>query len=156
MTEKKRNTLIFMLLSSIADVLMTLVIIAALCVLVTFVLKMVHVNNGQVYIFSWMACFIAGIVIAVIVFARVCSHVIERFNLVDKLDERALGKYLPNGKRIQYADSTESSGQPKKRKTVMPDSVLPKDEADPWNLREPSAPPSHSDASTEQPSVQHE
>ena len=125
---KKTYTILFTLVSTIINIIVTLAIILALAIVFTLLLnKVFHVQNGSVYMMVWMFCFIGGMIINLMLFAKVTNWVIKKFNLGDKLDPRFTGRKLPNGQKV---------AEDKKEKEVfkgnMPSSVLPKEEKDPW------------------------
>lgn len=125
---KKGNTILFTLISTVANIIMTLLIIMVLCLLSFVIMNFgFKIHNGQAYQIVWMACFLGGLVLGMFLFAKICGYVIEKFNLDKKMDAHVVGKYLPGGKKARY----ESSDEEPKHKTVMPASVLPKE--DKWN-----------------------
>lgn len=127
---KKANTLLFTLISTVANIIMTLAIILILC-LISFLImnNMLHIKNAQLYTVVWMFCFLGGMVLGMFLFTKLCGIVINKFDLESKLDSRLLGKYIPGGKKGAVQEKEEP-----KQKTVMPSSVLGK--KDTWGEEE--------------------
>lgn len=122
---KRTFTIIFTIVSTLLNFIFTALVIVALAALATVVEnRLLNISDGQVYIITWMFCFIAGMVLSIFLFSKISTAVIEKFNLASKLDEKIIGKTLPNGKRNQAAYDAEAA----KPKTILPDSVLEKDE----------------------------
>lgn len=122
---KKTYTLIFTIVSTILNFIFTALVICAIAALATVVEnRILHITDGQVYIITWMISFIAGMVLSIFLFSKITSFVVDKFNLTSKLDEKFVGKTLPNGRRNQAAYDAEAS----KPKTVLPDSVLDNEE----------------------------
>ena len=119
---KKTFTVLFTLVSTVANVLLTLLTILVLLLLSTVILVRLLHQEGEVVMIAWMVCFIAGMVISMFGFARLTSLVIAKFHLEDKLEPHLLKK--------KAATNRGADGKPK---TVLPDSVLPKeDDRDTW------------------------
>ncbi|MBQ5492070.1 MAG: hypothetical protein IIT68_08470 [Treponema sp.] len=119
---KRQNTFIFTFIASILNIIMALVIAGALIFGFTFLLaKVLHVQNGTVYVAVWMVCLIAAIALDMSLFGKVCGAVIDKW-FYDKLDETLLGKYLPSKRKERGEPQAESF------KSVMPDSVKPKED----------------------------
>ncbi|HBB43309.1 MAG TPA: hypothetical protein DEO40_08410 [Treponema sp.] len=129
---KKTYTALFTIISTIVNIVMTLAIILALIILSSIVyFKLLGKQEpNSVILVVWMVCFFAGLVIGMILFTKICTWVIDRFNLASKLDSRALGHYLPAGKKAEAAMKNE----PEKPKTNMPASSLPQE--DTWGQSE--------------------
>ena len=127
---KKTFTTLFTILSTLINILFTLIVIALLIIAATLILnKGIKCTNGQVYMIVYMFCFLGGMVLNMFIFGKVSGWVIEKFDLASKLDERMLGKTLPNGKPNKAAYRAEAE-KAEKPKTNMPDSV--KEEDDGW------------------------
>lgn len=123
---KKSNTIIFTLVSTVLNILMTLLIIIALCLLSFVVMNYIFkIHNGQAYQIVWMICFLGGMVLGMFLFVKICGWVIDKFHLADKMDAHIVGKYLPGGKKVQTSNDEEEEP---KQKTVMPSSVLKKED----------------------------
>lgn|SRR5574344_349776 len=117
---KKGNTVLFTIISTICNILMTLVIIAALSLLAIVIMnRVIKTTNGTVYQVVLMICFLGGMVLSMFLFVKLTGWVIKKFNMESKLDPKLLGRYVPNAK------TTEKEEKPV-QKTVMPASVLRK------------------------------
>ena len=133
---KRTYTAIFTIISTIVNIFMTMLIILALISLSSLVLsRVLHIQNGQAYIITWMLCFLVGLIAGMFIFARLSNWVIAHFKMESKLDARFLGRYLPTGKKNQFYAQEE-----KKPKTNLPASALPRDEEDEWEKEAQNAP----------------
>ncbi len=110
--DKKTFTVLFTIVSSIANIIFTLLVIFILLVLSTLVLVKGLKIEGEIVMVAWMICFIAGMIISMFGFTKLTSLVIQKFHLEDKLSKNR----NPNAQKKE------------RPKTVMPDSVLPKAE----------------------------
>ncbi len=116
---KRQYTFWFTFVSSIANIIISGLIMAALILLSTLLMnKVFHIQNGSAYMAVWMVCFIAGIILGMLIFSKLCALVIDRW-FFDKLDDSILGKYLPSHRKDR------GERQAEKTKTNMPSSVLP-------------------------------
>ena len=121
---KKNFTLLFLAAATIINIVMTLVIIIALIVLSMLVIRvLLNIQDPLVAMVAWMICFIAGIVLDMIVYSKLMNYVITKFNLDDKLDPRMMGK------RGAAAYAKEQAAKPK---TVLPKSALGDETEDTW------------------------
>ena len=121
---KKQFSFLFTVISTLVNIVISLAIIVALIVLTSLVLsKAVGVKNGNVYMVVWMLCFVAGIILGMIIFSKLCTFAIDRW-FYDKLDKKIIGRYTPKNSsgRTERSQRNESD----KPKTNMPDSVKPK------------------------------
>ncbi len=128
---KKTFSAIFMVGATIFNFVVTAAIIAVLFLLFAFLqFRVFHVQNPTLFMALVMLSFLSGIVLGLVIYTKTLPWVILRFNLSDKLDERLLGRYLPNGKKNPYY----KAGKARKTTTTnLPKSVLPKeDDVDEW------------------------
>lgn len=127
--KKQTYTALFTIISTILNIFMTLAIIFVLISLSSlFLSRILGVTSGQVYVITWMLCFLLGLIAGMFAFARISNWVIDHFKLASKLDPRLLGKYLPNGKK----NPSYTQEEEKKPKTNLPASALPHDDDDVW------------------------
>ena len=128
---KKANTVVFTIVSTICNILMTLLIIGAICLLAIAIMsRVIKTTNGTVYQVVLMICFLGGMVLSMFLFVKLTGWVITKFNMESKLDAKLLGRYVPNAK------ATDKEEKPV-QKTVMPASVLRK--KDTWGEEDISA-----------------
>ncbi len=121
---KKQFTLLFLLVATIVNIVMTVAIIVALIVLSMLIIRfLLHIEDPSIVMIAWMICFIGGIVLDMFVYSKLVNYIIIRFKLDDKLDPRMMGK-----KGAAVAAKEKES----KPKTVLPKSVLGTEEEDTW------------------------
>lgn len=121
---KKTYTVLFTIVSTIINILCTLIVIAAFMALATLLLnKVIKCTNGQVYMVVYMFCFLGGMVLNIFLFSKASAFFIKKFNLSDKLDPRLMGRTLPGGKKNDAYKEDDN-----KFKSKMPDSVLEKED----------------------------
>jgi len=125
---KKLNTVLFILVSTIVNVVVLLLLIAMLIALSTLIIAKVFnaADNGNVIVVTYTLCFVVAMVGNMILSAKVSSWVISHYHLEDKLESSLLKK---GGKGSNKNTSTEQKEE--KKKTRLPDSVLINDE-DTW------------------------
>ena len=119
---KKTYTVLFTIVSTIANIILTFLIIALLLLGVSaFYFKVLgKTTPGTGLAILWMISFVAGLILGMFLFSKLGSWVIDRFNLATKLDPKILGKYLPSGKKnLEYIKEMQ-----KKPKTNIPRSTL--------------------------------
>lgn len=121
---KKAFTTVFTIVSTIANIIMTFLIIGLLLLgSGAFYFKVLKKDApGTGLAIMWMVCFVAGLVAGMILFNKIGSWVIDHFNLAEKLDPKIVGKYLPNGKKNPVYK------EPEKTVTNIPKSNLAVDE----------------------------
>lgn len=123
---KKNFSLLFLLVATVLNIVMTLLVVVTLVVIAMVVIKYVLRMDGQsaaaAISIVCTICFIAGIVLDMIVYAKLMNFIVTRFHLEDKLDPRMLGK------RGAALAAKEKASKPK---TKLPKSVLG-DEEDTW------------------------
>ena len=127
MDKKTKNTIIFTIVASILDIILTILLIGAIIAVIILGLKLLKVQNPTIILGSMLLALIAGFIISMLVYAKLTSWVILKFNLADKLDPKIMGKRLPNGASINNKPVNDNKD---KIKTNMPDSV--KEEEDDW------------------------
>ncbi len=120
---KKTYTVLFTIISTIVNIALTLSIIVALMILIAFVYFKIlgYQELSSAFLIALMISFFVGLVLGLVVFTKLCSWVIDRFNLDQKLDPKALGHYLPNGKKNLGASK---NAEEKKPKTNIPKSPV--------------------------------
>lgn len=115
---KKANTILFTIVSTIANILMTIIIIGVLCLAAILILnRACNITNGNIYQVVLMICFLGGMVLSMFLFVKLTGWVIKKCNLEPKLDAHLLGRYIPDSK------NTDENKEAPKVKTVMPNSV---------------------------------
>lgn len=124
---KKTFTVIFLLASTLINIVFTIVIITALLIVTSLLLKYgFSVKDPNILAADWMLCFVGGMILSLFLYAKLSDKIVRKYNLADKIDERLTGR------RFSHLSSrTKSSAKEEKPKTVMPKSVLP-DEEDEW------------------------
>ena len=117
---KKTYTVVFTIISSLINILMTAIIIAILLFGVSaFYFKVLgNTKPGTGLAISWMICFVVGLITGMILFSKVGSWVIDKYDLASKLDPKALGRFLPSGKKNAHYQEQE------KPKTNLPKPTL--------------------------------
>lgn len=125
---KKAFTILFVLVATIVNIVMTLAVIILLAVVSTLLIRVVlRIERPDVLLLTWMVCFIGGLILDMVLYSKLCDKVIEKFKLAEKLDPRLLRR------RSGFpASSRQTKSQPEKPKTVLPKSVLPDEEEDHW------------------------
>jgi len=120
---KHSFTILFIIISSIFNIILTFALILGLIVLSSFILfKCLGFSpEGKLSIVAILISFLAGLIGGMTIFTKLCAWAIDKFNLYNKLESQVLGRYLPRGKKAPT--STPDTPQ-----TVMPDSVKLDDE----------------------------
>lgn len=122
---KKMFTVLFTIISTIVNILLTLCVIVLLIILSTLVMgRILGLEDPNVYTVVWMLSFLGGMVLGMFLFVRLTGWVIKKFNLEKKLDPKIVGKYVP-GTSHKFSTKTTEEEKPK---TVLPQSVLPKED----------------------------
>lgn len=124
---KGKFTFLFMFVATVANLILTALVIAILFAISLTILAVAHITDPGVATIILAVCFIAGMIIDMKLYAKLSIYVIEKFQLESKIDRR----FLVIGKR--YKDRN-AAAQPKekKRKTNMPKSALPQNNEDEW------------------------
>mgnify|MGYP006988865727 CR=1 FL=1 len=79
---KKTFTALFILISTLANLLLNFLVIALLAVISCSVLgHVLHVQNGGVYAFTLLACFVTGLLISFIIYTRLSNKIIIKFKM---------------------------------------------------------------------------
>lgn len=117
---KKLYTGIFVIIATILNLIFTLAVIIATIALGTLALRFVFKvpEGSQVYGYVVLVAMILGIVIAFIVYTKVITKMIKKYNMDDKFEDNWFGK--------KKTDKDGKTVLPKK--TNMPDSVKLSDE----------------------------
>ena len=118
---KKAFTALFTLISTIVNIVFTLLTIIVLSGIFILIFKYTKSENGNILILGLGICFVVGMISNIFFFTKFTNWVVKKFNLSAKLDNRILGK-------VGAAKPVEK----KKTKTRLPDSVKQKDDEDPW------------------------
>ncbi len=83
---KKQNTIVFILVGTVCNLVMML--------LISFVLIILSALLFSDYIaYAIPVCMIAGIILGMVIYQRAATYIISKFNLTDKLDPLFTGKY---------------------------------------------------------------
>lgn len=117
MNKKIGFSVFYVLVSTMLNLLFTLVVIVALTALSFGVIKLVHAP-ASFYGTAFMISFMAGIVIGFIAYTKISARIIEKYNLASK---------FPDGKK-KPRQQAEANTIPEEKKFVMPDSVRMTDE----------------------------
>ncbi len=119
---KKQTSILFTIGATIYSVFLTLAIICVLVVTGALFVKLIHASdNAIVVLFIMMIGFLGGMILSMWLYAKTVTWFIHKFHLEDKLDSRLFGR------------KKGSSNEEPKKKTVMPNSVLPKEsDEDTW------------------------
>ncbi|MBO7639590.1 MAG: hypothetical protein J6S91_11500 [Treponema sp.] len=120
---KHSFTILFLIISTIFNVILTFGLIILLIVLSSFILfKLMGFNpNSALSVVAILVSFLAGLIGGMVIFTKLCAKVIDKFNLSSKLESQVLGRYLPRGTKAP-------TSTPDEPQTVMPDSVKLDDE----------------------------
>ncbi|MBP5441605.1 MAG: hypothetical protein IKI90_00640 [Treponema sp.] len=115
---KHSFTILFIIISTIFNIILTFGLIILLIVGVSFLLFKLGGLNPQssIGLIAVVVCFLGGLIGGMVIFTKLCGLVIDKFNLSSKLESHVLGRYLPRGTKAPKV-------QPEEPKTVMPDSV---------------------------------
>lgn len=124
---KKTYTAIFTVVATILNIILTALIMGVLLFISTFFYFKVlgKTQPGISLALIWMFCFLAGFILGIFSFSKLCGLVIEKWNLASKLDPKVLGRFLPNGTKNPHYQ------EPTKIKTNIPKSDLDV-ESDQW------------------------
>ncbi len=123
--DKKKFTLLFLFVSTIANIVFTVAIITVLLVGTSLLLRyVIQVHDANVIVADWMFCFIAGMILSLFLYAKISDKIVKKYKLADKLDERL------SGRRFSHLSSQAQKQKEEKPKSVMPKSVLPDEEED--------------------------
>ncbi len=134
---KRSFTALFLFAATILNILLTVIIILALVVATTFVIRMATKGAenetlfSQIVLIDWMICFAGGVVLDMFLYSKITMKVITAFNLETKLDPHLLGRKFETKGKAQ-------SQKEEKPKTVMPKSVQWEEEADTWGAKMPN------------------
>ncbi len=128
MKNKKANTILFILASTVINVIVLLLLIILLIALATVLIgKVFHMgDNGNVVVVSYTLCFVLAMIGNMILSAKVTSWVINRFHLEDKLETN----FIKTKKKTASKNTQNYNAEPEeeKKKTRLPDSVLMTDD----------------------------
>ena len=118
---KKLYTILFILITTVINVLLTVLIIAALIAGALSVMKFGmklpadHSSYGTVL----LLCFVAGMIISFFVYTKLSTKIILKFGMDKKFED----KWFSKGSKSSADGKTEEV-----KKTNMPSSVLPSEE----------------------------
>ena len=116
---KKANSIIFLLVSTVLNIVLMLGVIILLLMLSTALLK--HViglpDGHQAYSIMMLICLVIGVVTSFIINQRVTAKIVIKFNLDDKFEDDWSSK-----------KKKTSAGDPVQTKTNLPDSAKLSDE----------------------------
>ena len=112
---KKAFTALFTIALTVLNIIMTLLIIVILAIVSSFILnRVLHVENGSVYMVVWMICFIVGMIANLLCFAKLTNVIITKFKLEDKLDPRYTGKKGAQNEKPKFKGNIPDSVKPPK------------------------------------------
>ncbi|MBP5747091.1 MAG: hypothetical protein J6W63_01865 [Treponema sp.] len=129
---KSTFTILFTLVSTIINIILTVATIAILAVAFLFTCKMIGCKNGNVVYMGLLVCFVVGVFLNFYLFSKLTVWAVKKFNLAPKLSSSFVARQLPNGAKF-----TSQVSEPKK-KTVMPKSVLESEEEEKWTSGNPT------------------
>ena len=120
---KKTNSALFLVGATIFNIVLTIIIIAALILGTTFILnKATNLQeNPLILMADWTVCLVGGMVLSLFLYSKCINWFIKTFNMEDKLDEKILGKR-------QNKRTTSTGTKEEKIKTVIPQSAIPDEE----------------------------
>lgn len=99
---KKRNSLLFMCAASVFEIVETILLMLVLFVLFSFVIfKVLHLSPdvaGTVFGISSVVIFIGGMILGFLIYKRVITWIIEKFNMKDKLSNDVIMHYQKKSK----------------------------------------------------------
>lgn len=114
---KKVFALLYLVISSILNVLFTGVVIGVICAVVLLFMRFVFHPSQDAYATAIFGCFTVGLVLSFFLFSKITTKVVKKY----RFDERFGGEK----KSMQKENSDE-------RKTVLPESALERDEDEKW------------------------
>ena len=125
---KNTFTVLFTLVSTIINIILTVATIALLALVFVFACKMLGCNNGNVVYMGLLVCFVLGMFLNFYFFSKLTVWAVKKFNIAPKLNSTFVARQLPEGAKF-----ASQLPQEKKKKTVMPQSVLEPEEEEKWN-----------------------
>ena len=81
---KKSNTLIFILVATVLNILLTIALMFVGFILVSYIASIT--NNTTIVPFVLMGVFVAALLLSFFIYGKAVRFVIKKFNLEDKLD----------------------------------------------------------------------
>ena len=130
---KNTFTILFTLVSTVINIILTVATIALLAVIFMFACKMLGCKDGNVIYMGLLVCFIVGMFLNFYFFSKLTVWAVKKFNLAPKLSSNFVAHQLPGGAKF-----AKELPQEEKKKTVMPQSVLEPDEEEKWNGASPT------------------
>ena len=130
---KSTFTILFTLVSTIINIILTVATIALLAFIFLFTCKMLGCKNGNVVYMGLLVCFVVGVFLNFYLFSKLTVWAVKKFNLAPKLTNSFVTRQLPNGAKF----ASQIAAEPKK-KTVMPKSVLEAEEEEKWSSGTPT------------------
>ena len=125
---KNTFTLLFTLISTIVNLVLTVATIAILAGLFVLVCKTTGIKDGNVVYIGLFVCLIVGMILNFYFFSKLTVWAVKKFNLAPKLNSNFVARQLPGGEK--FASQIQ---EPQKKKTKMPQSVLEPEEEAKWN-----------------------
>ncbi len=123
---KKLYTILYVLISTLANILVTLLVIFALFVIsfsiMRFALKLDESHSA--YPAVTLLCFVAGIIINFFINKNLSTKIISHFGMDRKFED----KWFSSKKKktgVGVVTSVDDEGHEKVKETKLPDSVLP-------------------------------
>ena len=127
---KKAFTVLFVVLSTLANIVLTLGLIFLFAVGGVLILKyFVKVDSGDYYTITAMVAIILGLLLSFFIYSKVSMKLIQKFGNEHKFEDswfrRRGGRYT---KPASSSDEAETQEDNTEHKTKMPSSVLPTEE----------------------------
>lgn len=115
---KKSFTLLYLVISTAANILLTVLVITALVLGSFALLRFVfHVESSSIFSAALMVCLVGGLLLSFFLYNKISAAVIRHFGFEDKFDDSMF--------KIRTGANAEKKREAKPRKqTNMPSSVL--------------------------------
>ena len=83
--DKKTFTVLYIIISTLADILLSLGIVLALTFISGLTLTLFHVQSANAAMIVILVSFIVGVILSFIIFTKLSNLIIRKFNLENKL-----------------------------------------------------------------------
>lgn len=122
--DKKTFTVLYIIISTLADILLSLGIVLALTFISGLTLTLFHVQSANAAMIVILVSFIVGVILSFIIFTKLSNLIIRKFNLENKLLPRWVRRagtepVRQNETEVSYTVQDERSAP----QTNMPSSV---------------------------------
>ncbi|MCH5295806.1 MAG: hypothetical protein J1F14_07930 [Treponema sp.] len=122
--DKKTFTVLYIIISTLADILLSLGIVLALTFISGLTLTLFHVQSANAAMIVILVSFIVGVILSFIIFTKLSNLIIRKFNLENKLLPRWVRRagtepVRQNEAEVSYTVQDERSAP----QTNMPSSV---------------------------------